>query len=162
MIMLTAIPVMAKNENTVYIPKKSVYTLYPSYPGKYEIFHCKVSGKKVTVKSDNTKVVTARIVDDELLVTLKKPGIANLKVKIGKKTYNSKIVVKKYVNPLESVKIGKTTIKGKAFNKNNIASVKYSKNGGSITVKGGKGTLFIALAENKKTGQTESVVVSLD
>ena len=198
MIMVTAIPVMAASQTSVYIPKKSIYTWYPSFTGgKYEIYHGMVSGAKATVKSDNTKVVTARFVKNELLVTLKKPGTANLKVKVGKKTYTSKVVVKKYENPLESVKVGKTTIKGKAFNKNNITSVKYSKfankktaikfnvkkgwkvtvvaygekkwqqlpnikNGSSVKVKGGKGFKFLALVENKKTGQTESVVITLN
>ena len=156
-----------------------------------------VSGAKATVKSDNTKVVTARFVKNELLVTLKKPGTANLKVKVGKKTYTSKVIVKTYENPLTSVKVGKTTIKGSTFNKNNIANIKYSKfankktaikfnakkgwkitvvaygekkwqqlpnikNGTSVKVKGGRGFKFFALAENRKTGQTESVVVILN
>lgn len=100
---------------------KKTFTL--SYKGKahdlgYRDFYSgKVAGKKITdVKSSNKKVATAKVLEQSydgntnyyLRVTMKKAGTTKISFKHNGKKYATKFVVKKYSNPISSLKVGST------------------------------------------------------
>ncbi len=60
-----------------------------------------------------------------LYVNVKKPGIATLSYKVGSKTHKIKVTVRKYENPVHSIKVGKKVISGKKFNKRSACVLKY-------------------------------------
>ena len=124
MIMVTAIPVMAAE--TYYDIHTSETNLL--IPGSYEDYNIGSVGKaKATVKSSNTKIATVKVKKGVIWVHAKKPGKVTIITKIGKKTYKTKLTILKYENPISSVKIGNTTIKGNRFNKATTIYLSYSK-----------------------------------
>lgn len=150
MLTLIGVPVMAKDyvvskaknsEIHLSLESKITATLYPDkdrsglgyYIGStYDSYG--MNGKtavKVTAKSDNSRVATvkAKKLDGNwyIYATLKKPGTTNVTVKVNGKSYKTKLIVKKYVNPVSSIKVGKTIIKGSRFNKKTVYNLKYSK-----------------------------------
>ena len=74
-----------------------------------------IGKRKVAVRSSNTKVATVKIKDNAIWATPKQ------------ETYKCTFTVYKYVNPVSSAMVGKTTIKGTAFKKNAIYNLRYSK-----------------------------------
>ena len=96
-------------------------------------------------------------------------GKTTITVKKGSKSYRCKLTVAKYASPVSSIKIGKTTISGKKFNKNAYIYQKYSKYAGkkvAINVKAKKGWKLLELsygqrnwkkAKNIKNGSTVRV-----
>ena len=124
MIMVTAIPVMAEE------PYYDIHTIETNLliPGSYEDYNIGSIGKaKATVKSSNTKIATVKVKKGVIWVHAKKPGKVTITTKIRKKTYKTKLTILKYENPISSVKIGKTTIKGNRFNKATTIYLSYSK-----------------------------------
>ena len=151
MLILTAVPVMAKEyaltstkDNTVFLnlPEKEIVTMYPNqlratcylggtYNSNGEIGK-KAKKVKVTATSSNARVASVKVTklsDGATIIYTepKKAGTTTIKVTANGKTYRTKVTVKKYVNPVSSIKIGKTTIKGATFNKTNAYTLKYSK-----------------------------------
>ena len=86
-----------------------------------------IGKRKVVVESSNTKVATVKIKDNAIWATPKKAGTTTITVKTGQETYKCTFTVYKYVNPVSSAMVGKTTIKGTAFKKNAIYNLRYSK-----------------------------------
>ena len=86
-----------------------------------------IGKRKVAVRSSNTKVATVKIKDNAIWATPKKAGTTTITVKTGQETYKCTFTVYKYVNPVSSAMVGKTTIKGTAFKKNAIYNLRYSK-----------------------------------
>ena len=132
--------------------------------GKYK---AKISDEYINSVKDNE--------DGKLiLVTAINPtpageGKTTITVKKGSKSYRCKLTVAKYASPVSSIKIGKTTISGKKFNKNAYIYQKYSKYAGkkvAINVKAKKGWKLLELsygqrnwkkAKNIKNGSTVRV-----
>lgn len=130
MMVVLAIPAYAADE--IYIPKTANGIKYSTTTLKNQYFSSKeyfayVGNQKVTVKSSNKSVATVKAENGTIFVTIKKPGKTTISVKTAKKTYKCEYTVSKYENPLASVKVGGTTIKGSSFNKNAVVNLKYSK-----------------------------------
>ena len=92
------------------------------------------NGKITKVTSSNPKVVKASVAEysnSTIELYVKKTGKATVKVKIkaGKKTYNLKcsVVVRNYVSPISSLKIGNKQYKS-SVSKLDYFSIKYKKN----------------------------------
>ena len=124
MIMMTAIPVMAA-ETYYNIHTSETNLLIPGFYQDYNIGS--IGNAKATVKSSNTKIATVKIKKGVIWVHAKKPGKVTITTKIGKKTYKTKLTILKYENPVSSVKIGNTTVKGSRFNKATTIYLSYSK-----------------------------------
>lgn len=124
MIMMTAIPVMAAE--TYYNIHTSETNLL--IPGSYQDYNIgSIGNAKATVKSSNTKIATVKIKKGVIWVHAKKPGKVTITTKIGKKTYKTKLTILKYENPVSSIKIGNTTVKGSHFNNDTTVYLSYSK-----------------------------------
>lgn len=155
MLMLAAVPVMAKDYAVtedkrvqLYLPEKATATSYPDrghlgkeYPerGRYTYFLGNlyssdgepIKNIKITAKSSNNKVATVKLEKDNdgtafISVEPKKAGVTTIKVTVNGKIYQTKYTVKKYINPVSSIKVGKTNIKGASFNKTGVYTLKYS------------------------------------
>lgn len=148
--LLAAVPVyaapiyadMEKTKTITFYPSsadnKSMETLY----GENSIGY--VGGtSSISLKSSNTSIatVTKRKVDDKMYivyVVAKKTGTVTVTMTVNKKKYTSKVTIKKYENPISSIKVGKTTFSGSKFNKNIKYNVKYSQfqnKNANVTVK---------------------------
>lgn len=174
MLLMTATPAFAANDTELYISDKLTLSLYSKETVKNAYFsntsYIAYLGKgKVSVKSSNPKVATAKAKSQMLEVVAKKPGKTTITVKKGSKSYRCKLTVAKYASPVSSIKIGKTTISGKKFNKNAYIYQKYSKYASkkvAINVKAKKGWKLLELsygqrnwkkAKNIKNGSTVRV-----
>ena len=134
----SAVPVQAAE--TIYVPSKWTGILYSSKDKEFPTGNGKknttyladvATAKVSNLKSSRPFVATLRksVHDNRtpLYVTAKKAGTTNLSVKINSKTYKIKVTVKKYKNPISSIKIGNTTIKGTKFKTRSNYTLKYSK-----------------------------------
>ena len=174
MLLMTATPAFAGSNIGLYIPKNMTMTLYSKQsvknnPYANTSYIAYIENAKVSVKSSNPKVATAKAKSQMLEVVAKKPGKTTITVKKGSKSYRCKLTVAKYASPVSSIKIGKTTISGKKFNKNAYIYQKYSKYAGkkvAINVKAKKGWKLLELsygqrnwkkAKNIKNGSTVRV-----
>lgn len=132
----------------MYLPKKATATSYPDrghlgkeYPerGRYTYFLGNlyssdgepIKNIKITAKSSNNKVATVKLEKNKdgaafISVEPKKAGVTTIKVTVNGKIYQTKYTVKKYINPVSSIKVGKTNIKGASFNKTGVYTLKYS------------------------------------
>lgn len=134
LILITALPVMAKASDTdISISPKTTLTLHTAKTLKRKQNYRKdyavgwVGNHKAKATSSKPKIATVKITDGFVMVTPKKAGKTTLTITVDKKKYTCKLTVSKYTNPISSVKIGKTTIAGKKFNKQAYATLKYSK-----------------------------------
>lgn len=139
-------------EQTVYLQSKNGTTtqwLYVSNLGKSDTI------KKKDVSSSNTGVATLYALEKSnstysykyeyyngakdyensnksygysIAVTFKKAGTTDVKFKIGKKSYTSKLTAKKYVNPVKSFKFADQNISKSKFNSQNTYGTAYKKN----------------------------------
>lgn len=128
-----AMPAPSPSEIVVEIPKTETATLYPNSSWKFKTYYLGYISyaKKVTVKSSNTSVATISTPHKapgyaEFTLTLKKEGTTNLTIVADKKTYKCKLTVKKYTNPISSIKIGSKTISGSKWNKMDLYNLKYN------------------------------------
>lgn len=139
-VFLTAIPIQAAAMPAPTVPKQTTITYYPAthnyttcYGDKINKNKCYLEGfstfgRKVDkVYSSNPKVVKAAYINSNLVLVAKKPGTATVTTKIKSKTYKTKVTVKKYVNPISSVKIGDTTLTASKFKSNSNYTLRYSK-----------------------------------
>ena len=92
--------------------------------------------KVAGLKSSNKAVVTAKLSKSTygtsqtyytIQAVPKKAGTATVSFKCQGKTYKIKVTVKKYVNPVKSVKIGATTVSGSRFKSSSETSLSYAK-----------------------------------
>ena len=152
-----------------------------------------LSSKVSGLKSSNKAVVTVKLSKSTygtsqtyytILAVPKKAGTATVSFKCQGKTYKIKVTVKKYVNPVKSVKIGATTVPGSRFKSSSETSLSYAKfagkkvkttvtlakgwmrsesvaNGSKIPVAGGKGFRIMFTAVNSKTGIKERITIEL-
>ena len=95
-----------------------------AYPKSATESLASLSSKVSRLKSSNKAVVTVKLSKSTygtsqtyytILAVPKKAGIATVSFKCQGKTYKIKVTVKKYVNPVKSVKIGATTVPGSRF-----------------------------------------------
>ena len=152
-----------------------------------------LSSKVSGLKSSNKAVVTVKLSKSTygtsqtyytILAVPKKAGTATVSFKCQGKTYKIKVTVKKYVNPVKSVKIGATTVPGSRFKSSSETGLSYAKfagkkvkttvtlakgwmrsesvaNGSKIPVAGGKGFRIMFTAVNSKTGIKERITIEL-
>lgn len=142
-VLITFVPVSAKA--SVNAPDKIELTLYPKndaykdirYDGTTATFRLNKSSiisstsKMKNLKSSNTAVATVSqrkyrgsyYVD----INLKKAGTTIVSFKEKSKTYRVKVIVKKYVNAVSSVKIGATTLPSSKFKSHAVINLNYSK-----------------------------------
>ena len=85
-----------------------------AYPERDYQFFERISTKASELNTSNKSVVSIKQVKQKdtsfgkyfLYLKAQKPGTAVVSVKLKGKTYKTKVIVKKYVNPVQSVKIG--------------------------------------------------------
>lgn len=135
--MSMAIPVQAKTET-------KIFTLYPTKDakvrsaGKNSVEINIQDGKVTDLQSSNKSVASvetgkSKYFPGQTFITakLKKAGKTIISYKYkekGKtKTYKAIVNVKKYVNPVASIKINNMKIKGTNFKNTSVYKVKYSK-----------------------------------
>lgn len=109
--------------------------------GKKEPVHAYYTKYKVSnVKSSNTSVVTAKAAANGkyLQVKLHKVGVSNVSMKINGKKKTLRFVVRKYVNPCSSFKIGAKNYKT-MFNSSREIDTRGSHSSGALSIKPAKG-----------------------
>lgn len=144
MFTMTSATVWAANEN---VPKSLTLVAYPKSSTE---FMTSLSAKATVLKSSNTSVVTVKQskfsygqeVSYSVSLTPKKAGTATISLKCKGKTYKTKVTVKKYVNPVKSIKIGTTAVAASKFNSTPEISLSYAKFAGkkvntTVTLKNG-------------------------
>ena len=125
-------------------------------------------------KSSNKAVVTVKLSKSTygtsqtyytILAVPKKAGTATVSFKCQGKTYKIKVTVKKYMNPVKSVKIGATTVPGSRFKSSSETSLSYAKFAGKkvkTTVTLAKGwkldKLYIYSGNNPANGSMKPAI----
>ena len=133
---LSAVPVQARMPE--YFGGKKTVTLYTGKTIKNNLtkkffkssfigFFRGADGKLTFINSSNPLVADASFDYSLINVTPKKTGKTVITAKDGNKTRKCNLTVKKYTNPVVSVKIGNSTISGKHFNKEAYRVIPYSK-----------------------------------
>ena len=116
-----------------HVPASETLVAYPK-PATESL--ASLSSKVSGLKSSNKAVVTAKLSKSTygtsqtyytILSVPKKAGTATVSFKCQGKTYKIKVTVKKYVNPVKSVKIGATTVSGSRFKSSSETSLSYAK-----------------------------------
>lgn len=173
-----------------HVPASATLVAYPK-PSTESL--ASLSSKVSGLKSSNKAVVTVKLSESTygtsqtyytILAVPKKAGTATVSFKCQGKTYKIKVTVKKYVNPVKSVKIGATTVPGSRFKSSSETGLSYAKfagkkvkttvtlakgwmrsesvaNGSKIPVAGGKGFRIMFTAVNSKTGIKERITIEL-
>ena len=104
-----------------HVPASATLVAYPK-PATESL--ASLSSKVSGLKSSNKAVVTVKLSESTygtsqtyytILTVPKKAGTATVSFKCQGKKYKIKVTVKKYVNPVKSVKIGATTVPGSRF-----------------------------------------------
>ena len=98
-----------------------------------------------------------------VVANVKKTGTSTVSFKTGGKTYKIKVTVKKYKNPISSVKIGNTTIRGSKFKSTSNYFLKWSKFKGEntkVTVKLAKGWKFCHKEFDDESGKLRPVILA--
>lgn len=116
------------------LPASVTLVAYPEHD--YQFFE-RVSTKASQFKTSDKSIVSVKQKKtyDEycgkcyyyLYLKAQNPGTATVSVKLKDKTYKTKVTVKKYVNPVQSVKIGGTSVSGSRFNSASIVNLSYGK-----------------------------------
>ena len=132
--LITAAPVMTWAKQTPDIPKSATFVAYPEHG--YQPL-ARIPSKASSLKTSNKSVVSvvkqSKISDKDIgthyyiYLKAQKPGTATVSVKFKGKTYKTRVTVKKYVNPIQSVKIGSTSVSGSKFNSSSIVNLSYAK-----------------------------------
>lgn len=134
--LLTALPAQAAS--SLDVPKRVTPTIYPSETyitggrtNKMRYLYL-VPSKVKALKSSKKSVATVTQSKDGtngyyIRMNLKKAGTTTVSFKYKSKTYKTKVIVKKYVNPVSSIKIGNTTLPSSKFKTGTGVSLKYSK-----------------------------------
>ena len=116
-----------------HVPASATLVAYPK-PATESL--ASLSSKVSRLKSSNKAVVTVKLSKSTygtsqtyytILAVPKKAGTATVSFKCQGKTYKIKVTVKKYVNPVKSVKIGATTVSGSRFKSSSETSLSYAK-----------------------------------
>ena len=110
-----------------------------SSPSKspYQILYmgATMSTKKITITYTNKKIgtvkkqkVTNPLGETRVIFTFvpKQAGTTTTSIKIGSKTYKTKITILKYKNPIVSITINGKKISGRKFNKTDVIKLNYN------------------------------------
>lgn len=133
---LSAVPVQARMPE--YFGGKKTVTLYTGKTIKNNLtknffkssfigFFRGADGKLTFINSSNPLVADASFDYSLINVTPKKTGKTVITAKGGNKIRKCTLTVRKYTNPVVSVKIGNTSISGKRFDKEAYRVIPYSK-----------------------------------
>lgn len=132
-VLFTTLPIQAA-EPDLYVPSKTTITIYPSKDtnmrgiNKNKQYLCSVPKKATSLKTTNkTVVVLKQEAGYTIYLIPKKAGTATVSFKYNGKTYKTQVSVKKYVNPITSVKIGSITIAGSKFKSSSNLTLNYAK-----------------------------------
>ncbi|MFR4557987.1 MAG: hypothetical protein ACLT4U_10305 [Blautia obeum] len=90
-------------------------------------FFTKTAENVTSIRSSNPSVAEASFDYSSINVTPKKTGKTVITAKGGNKIRKCTLTVRKYTNPVVSVKIGNTSISGKRFDKEAYRVIPYSK-----------------------------------
>jgi len=141
-VLFTILPVQAAEVQEIYVPDSTATTLYPSKDidphygtSKNRAYFCSVPKKASSLKSSNKAVATLKQESQKwngqthytLYLVSKKAGTTTVSFKCNGKTYKTKVTVRKYVNPIKSIKIGNTTIAGSMFKSASNRTISYAK-----------------------------------
>ena len=151
-----------------HVPASATLVAYPK-PATESL--ASLSSKVSRLKSSNKAVVTVKLSKSTygtsqtyytILAVPKKAGTATVSFKCQGKI---KVTVKKYVNPVKSVKIGATTVSGSRFKSSSETSLSYAKFAGkkvktTVTLaKGWKlGELYIYSGNNPANGSMKPAI----
>jgi len=133
---LSAVPVQArapecfggKKTVTLYTGKTIKNSAIKHFFTSAELGFFDKSGRKVSsISSSNPSVADVSFDYSFINVIPKKTGKTVITAKSGNKTRKCNLVVRKYTNPVVSVKIGKSTIAGRHFNTEAYRVIPYSK-----------------------------------
>ena len=154
-----------------HVPASATLVAYPK-PATESL--ASLSSKVSGLKSSNKAVVTVKLSKFTygtsqtyytILAVPKKAGTATVSFKCQGKTYKIKVTVKKYVNPVKSVKIGATTVPGSRFKSSSETSLSYAKFSGKkvkTTVTLAKGwkldKLYIYSGNNPANGSMKPAI----
>ena len=127
---LGVVPVQAhtfSRECTLYSAKDK----YSTGDSKNKVFLASYTGAVTEVTTSNPKVATIQTVGDDdggyLLLILKKAGKTTIHYSYNGYSITEKVTVRKYKNPVSSIKIGKTSISSSKFKTKTSYTLKYSK-----------------------------------
>ena len=151
-----------------HVPASATLVAYPK-PATESL--ASLSSKVSGLKSSNKAVVTVKLskstygTSQTILAVPKKAGTAIVSFKSQGKTYKIKVTVKKYVNPVKSVKIGATTVPGSRFKSSSETGLSYAKFAGKkvkTTVTLAKGwkldKLYIYSGNNPANGSMKPAI----
>ena len=179
--MVPAISVRAiPNTQRLLSTKKVTLTLYNKKDVLYGFKKTKmnsqtlgyVDGERVTnLKSSNRSVLTVSKTESpfgnriwtNIAANVKKTGTSTVSFETGGKTYKIKVTVKKYQNPISSIKIRNTTIRGSKFKSTSNYFLKWSKFKGKntkVTVKLAKGWKFCHKEFDYESGKLRPVILA--
>lgn len=108
-----------------------------AYPKATPEFLTSLSSKASALKTSNTSVVSVKQTKYtygsqayyRISLVPKKAGTTTVSLKCKGKTYKTKVTIKKYINPVKSVKIGTTSIASSKFNSSATTRLSYTKFG---------------------------------
>lgn len=154
-----------------HVPASATLVAYPK-PATESL--ASLSSKVSGLKSSNKAVVTVKLSKFTygtsqtyytILAVPKKAGTATVSFKCQGKTYKIRVTVKKYVNPVRSVKIGTATVSGSKFKSSSETNLSYAKFAGKkvkTTVTLAKGwtlqKLYIYSGNNPANGSMKPAV----
>lgn len=129
MFSITPATIWAANAN---VPKSMTLVAYKKPVSEFLTL---LSAKAASLKSSNTSVVSVKQTkfnfgtqpSYSISLTPKKAGTATVSLKYKGKTYKTKVTVKKYVNPIKTVKLGTTVISGSKFKTASEINLSYAK-----------------------------------
>lgn len=107
-----------------------------AYPERSYVFLGSSTNRPSKIRSSNESVVRIKRQKGKgypyegkwlLYLQARKAGTSTVTTVVDGKTYKTKVTVKKYENPIKSVRIGNTSISGSKFNRSSRISIPYSK-----------------------------------
>lgn len=129
--MLATTPATARTV-WVSVPKSATLVAYPEH--EYQFF-TNVSVKPSELKTSDKSIVSIREKTKKggfysgyyIWLKAQRAGTATVSMKLKGKIYKTKVTVKKYINPVKSVKIGNTVLSGAKFNSASVINLSYAK-----------------------------------
>lgn len=126
------------------VPKTVTLVAYPKAEPE---FLTSLSSKASSLKTSKASVVSVKQTKNTygsrvrytISLVPKKAGTATVSLKCKGKTYKTRVTVKKYTNPIKSVKIGTTSVSASKFNSSATTSLSYARFAG----KNVKTTVFL-------------------
>lgn len=108
---------------TLYTKNAQFYTKKQTVSNSFEIPITKIKSTNKSIAKVGSKKEDNKYV---LYVITKKTGTTNISYKVGEDTHKVKVIVKKYQNPFQQVKVNGKDVTSQ-FNKSNVCILDYKK-----------------------------------